>query len=368
MHYGVYVHLPWCRTRCHYCSFNIAIARSPPQRAYTDALLEQWARTRELFEGPPATLFFGGGTPSLHPPEELGRLIEAVGAGFVELEANPEDLDHAPEWRALGVNRLSIGVQSFDARQIRFLNRVHRAEQLAERVRQVTPLFDSWSADLIFGLPDQSLQDLEADLLRLLYTDPPHVSLYGLTAHPGTAFARSVERGRFQVDDDQQATMLDHIVSRLKDAGRPRYEVSNFARPGHRSPHNELVWRGHRYLGLGAGAHGWLPDGRRTVGVADPAHFIATGAWEVEQPRPRQQAIDLIITTMRHVDGLDLQRLTELGFGLDEARLRPHVERGRLRIEGCVALTDEGWMHADGLVSAVVDALETRPPESAALT
>ena len=362
MPYGVYVHLPWCRTRCHYCSFNVHVSSTHPQRAYTDALLARWEACRELLPGPPATLYFGGGTPSLHPPEELRRLIEAIGADFVELEANPEDLDLAPRWREAGVRRLSVGVQSFDARQIRFLNRLHRAAELGRRIRAFGPLFDSWSVDLIFGLPGQTLRDLEGDLSRLLDTDPPHVSLYGLTAHPGTAFARSVDRGRFRLDDEQQADMLEHIVGRLDQAGRHRYEVSNFARPGHRSPHNELVWRGHPYVGLGAGAHGWLPDGRRTVAPADPTQFIEGRAWEEEIPTPHQQAIDLIITMMRHVDGVPLERLRSLGFDLKLPSLRPHVERGGLRLGDSVSVAGPGWMHADGLVFAVVEALTPMPP------
>ena len=357
MRFGVYVHLPWCRTRCHYCSFNVQVRRDPPQRAYTDALLRQWETLAPLFPGPPSTLYLGGGTPSLHPPDQIARLVQGIGAPRVEMEANPEDLHLAPAWAQAGVTRLSVGVQSFDSRQVRFLNRAHDAESLAPRLAPLGDLFRSWSADLIFGMPGQTLGELERDLERLLATDPPHVSLYGLTVHPGTTLERAVTEGRFILDDELQADMLEHIVERLRQAGRPRYEVSNFAREGHRSPHNESTWRGDFYAGLGAGAHGWLPDGRRSVGVRDPDRFIDTGEMQVEWPDRRQAAVDLIITMMRHVDGLPLSRLADLGFDVNRKALEAHSGRGRLRMDDSIALSGRGWMHADALLAEVVGAL-----------
>ncbi len=357
MRFGVYVHLPWCRTRCHHCSFNLQVRQDPPQRAYTDALLRQWDTLAPLFGGPPNTLYLGGGTPSLHPPEQIAQLVRTIGAPHVEMEANPEDLHLAPAWARAGVTRLSVGAQSFDSRQVRFLNRAHDAESLAVRLAPLADLFDSWSVDLIFGMPEQTLDDLERDLEQLLATDPPHVSLYGLTVYPGTALDRAVKEGRVLLDDTVQADMLEHIVERLRKAGRSRYEVSNFALAAHRSSHNESIWRGDFYAGLGAGAHGWLPDGRRTVGVMDPDHFIATRLMKEEWPDRRQAAVDLIITMMRHVDGLPLSRLSALGFDLNRDALTLHQDRGRLHMGDSIALSGRGWMHADALLAAVVDAL-----------
>jgi putative oxygen-independent coproporphyrinogen III oxidase len=355
MRYGVYVHLPWCRTRCHYCSFNVHVSSRPPHEAYTRALLRQWEQLRP--EGAPATLYFGGGTPSLHPPDQLEQIIQAIGAPRVEMEANPEDLAQAPEWARAGVTRLSVGAQTFDPARIRFLNRIHRAEALAERLSPLAGLFESWSADLIFGLPNQTLDELHIDLHRLLGTNPPHVALYGLTAHPGTGFARAIDRGLYRLDDEQQGEMLEHIVARLQEAGLPRYEVSNFARPGHRSLHNEGVWQGHPYIGLGAGAHGLLPDGRRTIGVADPASFIAEGGMSFELPDPRQRAMDHVISAMRHIDGVDPRALKELGFVVDPGPLKPHLDRGTLAVDPSIRLVGEGWMYGDRLIATVAMAL-----------
>lgn len=351
MRYGVYVHVPWCRSRCHYCSFNVHVRQDVPWGAYVDAVLRQWDVLRPA--SAPATLYLGGGTPSLMPGPQLARLVQAVGADFTEMEANPEDLDAMSGWP---VDRLSVGAQTFQNAQMAFLNRRH--PDLPERLRAVRERFSTWSLDLIFGLPGQGLADLDRDLDALMAAEPPHVSLYGLTAHPGTAFHANVERGRFTLDDHQQADMFEHIAERLHASGRPRYEVSNFARPDHRSPHNQLVWRGHPYIGLGAGAHGLMPDGRRTIGQPDPEAFIAApGFSHVEIPSPRQTAVDHLLGAMRHVDGVGVDALEKRGFTIDPRRLTAHLRHRTLTLGDRIALTGRGWLFADRLIADVATAL-----------
>ncbi|MCA9573431.1 MAG: coproporphyrinogen III oxidase family protein, partial [Myxococcales bacterium] len=222
------------------------------------------------FTGDPATLYIGGGTPSRLSADTLLGLVETVGAPDVTVEANPEDLE--PEWLealvAGGVSRVSLGVQSTVPRFARRLGRAHvPAGPAIERLRGSG--LDSWSVDLIFGLPGQTLADLVADLEALLAHEPPHVSLYGLTIEPGTGFARLEARGReMEPDADVWRSMYDHLVERLEAAGLHRYEVSNFARNGHRSAHNALYWQGAPYLAVGPGAHGFAPDGRRWVNAS----------------------------------------------------------------------------------------------------
>lgn len=361
MRYGVYIHLPWCASRCHYCSFNIHLAQRRPEAAYTRALLKQWHAQRALFEGSPETLHFGGGTPSLHPPELLARLVEDIGpTAEVGLEANPSSTspEQVRAWLRAGVTRLSLGIQSFSPRFVRFLNRGHSLEQslaLLDAVAAEQP--PSWSVDLIFGLPEQTLADLDQELNHLLSRRPPHVSLYGLTVEPGTAYARTVTKGRWvPADEGTWEAMYLRVVERLEEQGYERYEVSNFALPGHRSRHNEQYWRYRPYAGLGAGAHGFLPDGRRTVGLEQPEDFIERPlTWaSIERPGAEEALGDLLVSTLRHSEGLPLEMLHAHGWALDAARLQPLLVSGHLLLDArSLRLGPQGWTVADALTARI---------------
>jgi len=338
--YGVYVHLPWCARRCHYCSFNVHVDEARPEAAYTRAVIEQWAALCPAFEGRPSTLAFGGGTPSLHPPALLAEIIDAVGAtAEISLEANPESMN-AEAWLDIGVTRVSVGVQTFDERAVRFLNR-HSVEA-AHRAISAARAFPSWSVDLIFGLPGQDLAAWDRELDVLLAEDPPHASLYGLTVHPGTPYARAVEAGHhLPVDEDTSGAFYERAAERLIGAGLERYEVSNFARPGHRSRHNTHYWSDRPYAGLGAGAHGYLPDGRRTLSAADPATFIAAPTrWHDEAPTPDQAATDRLLAMIRSSDGVP-------NAGFDARVVGDLVDAGLVRADDRVRLNGRGWGLAD---------------------
>lgn len=360
--YGVYVHLPWCERRCHYCSFNVHVDPGRDEGAYTDALMTQWDGLAEAFVGRPATLAFGGGTPSLHPPALLARLIEHIApVGEVSLEVNPESAEHVDAWREAGVTRVSLGVQTLDARFTRFLNRAHDLEashRLIERVAAAG--FRTWSVDLIFGLPDQDLEDLERDLDRLLAHEPPHVSLYGLTAHPGTDYARAVDAGRLvPTDEDTWDDMYTRLIERLHDAGLARYEVSNFARRGHRSEHNQHYWKARPYAGLGAGAHGLMPDGTRTVVPDDPSGFIqAPRTMRLTPSDPHQMAVDRVLSMLRHVDGVPYSALRALGWTFEPAAVARLAAADVLQASpDRVRLVARGWHLADHVTRRLVDAL-----------
>ena len=367
--WGAYVHTPWCRLHCPYCNFNVS-TRPPRWREWVDGLRAEWALRRVRFEGRAATVYLGGGTPSLAPPDVLAEVLSIVPRADdaeITIEANPGDLTHErlAEWRAIGVHRLSLGVQTFDPRFARLLARGHTARQSRELVAMVREAgLSTWNVDVIFALPGQSPADFEADLGAILETAPPHVSLYGLTFEPGTPLTRARDVGRIASPGEADwRAMYDRAVAALEGAGIHRYEVSNFARPGHRSRHNEATWRGGHYVGLGPGAHGFAPDGVRTVGHAALDAWRADPAGVEDRPSPAAAAIDLVLSTLRHIDGLPLGALaSRTGHDLDPTAVDALIRAGLLLRQGDrLALTDAGFPVGDGVVGHVCDALRPLP-------
>lgn len=367
--WGAYVHTPWCRLHCPYCNFNVS-TRPPRWGDWIAGLRAEWAVRRSAFPGEAATLYLGGGTPSLAPVDVLAEVLSIVprAAGAeLTIEANPGDLTPArlAAWRGLGVHRLSLGVQTFNPRFARLLARGHTARQSRELVAMVREAgLSTWNVDVIFALPGQTPADFDEDLSAILETDPPHVSLYGLTFEPGTPLTRARDRGRLADPDEADwRAMYDRAVLALESAGIHRYEVSNFARDGHRSRHNEATWRGGAYVGLGPGAHGFAPDGTRTEGHADLDAWRADPMGTVEHPTPAAAAVDLVLSTLRHVDGLHLDALrTRTRHSLDPGTINGLVRAGLLTRGGDrLALSRAGFPLGDGVVARVCAALRPLP-------
>lgn len=267
---GVYLHLPFCERVCPYCDFAVVAAR--PLEAEVEAryveglLLELAARTADFAGRRLASVYFGGGTPSLFGAASIERLVSAVRDAFsatgpieTTLELNPSTVEQArlPAFRAAGIDRLSIGIQSFDDTQLKRLGRAHRAAVATSTLAAARAAgFDNLSMDLIFAGPGQRLEALDRDLDSLLEWQPEHVSTYELTFEPATPFGRALEAGRLEAcDEDRAAEMIEHIEARLERAGYERYEISSYAKPGRRSQHNARYWQRYAVLGLGLGAH-----------------------------------------------------------------------------------------------------------------
>lgn len=374
MTWGVYVHVPWCRRRCPYCAFYVEVDRGGDRAPFVDRALAEAEFRGAPFRalGPPATVFFGGGTPSRLPADELARLLRGLApapGAEVSIEVNPEDVDDAWVAAAIaaGVTRPSLGIQTLDPKFARLLNRACTVNEATETLGRIARAgFASWSLDLIFALPGQTLADLDADLDRLLAHDPPHVSLYGLTFEPETPFARARDRGRLtEPDDGLWREMYAHLVARLAAAGLRRYEVSNFARPGHESRHNLGYWTDRPYLGLGPSAHGYRPDGSRYANVRDLAAWSADGdpTAEADPPDPDTRALDLLVSAIRGVGGVPLARLAALGFTLDPAAIAALGALVRATPDA-VALDGDGWFVADAVTQRLADALRPAPPRS----
>lgn len=287
---ALYVHVPFCRSKCPYCDFYSVTAQSPELARYPELLqrhLEQ-AQTRRDLQTPLATVFFGGGTPSLLPAPGIGRLLEALAKrpGFtprveISLEANPGTvtLETLQGYRAAGINRLSFGIQTLNPEALQLLGRRHAPQQAVAAVHQARHAgFDSISCDLMFGLPGQTPEDLLQDLQAVLLLEPDHLSCYGLAVEDDTPFHHLHRSGGLSLPGEEAYRQLYLAIHHhLLAAGFDHYEISNYARPGHACRHNLVYWRRQAYLGIGAGAHsfhaaGW---GERRAVPADLAGYTA---------------------------------------------------------------------------------------------
>jgi putative oxygen-independent coproporphyrinogen III oxidase len=337
---SLYVHLPWCLKKCPYCDFNsheVSQAVSPGaggahlstevENRYLDALRADLESVLPQVWGRRVyTVFIGGGTPSLFSPAGIDRLLADIRARLpleadaeITLEANPGtfEKDRFRAFREAGVNRLSIGVQSFDDAKLTALGRVHSGDQARAAIAEAATCFDTFNIDLMYALPGQSLADLQHDLTTALSFQPPHLSLYHLTMEPNTRFATQPPAGL--PDDDTAFDMLDHLVAVTAEAGLQRYEVSAYARAGHQSRHNLNYWMFGDYIGIGAGAHGKIsfPDRIvRQVRWREPRTYMEQAL--AGQPCSNEHEIDLrsrgfefMMNALRLKDGFELSRFTE---------------------------------------------------------
>jgi len=343
---SLYVHLPWCVRKCPYCDFNSHPAgAAPPRGRYVEALCRDLEAEATAAGGRPLeTVFLGGGTPSLFEGAEIGRILDAVRTHYrlaagaeITMEANPGSVERhrLDRYREAGVNRLSIGAQSFDAATLHRLGRVHGPAEIAAAVADARRAgFDNLNLDLMFALPGQTAELAAADLERALALEPEHLSYYQLTLEPNTVF-----NSRPPADlpgEDEAAAIHDRALARLEAAGFARYEVSAFARGGRRCRHNLNYWRFGDYLAAGAGAHAKLsgPEGvvRRYRKPAHPLAYIE--ALESGRPSRRDERrvdgdeliFEFMLNALRLAEGFTEAGL-ERATGLDPARARPGLER-----------------------------------------
>ncbi|MCB1740675.1 MAG: radical SAM family heme chaperone HemW [Gammaproteobacteria bacterium] len=342
---GLYVHLPWCVRKCPYCDFNSHVARDGvPERVYLEAVRRDLELEARRARGRPIhAVFIGGGTPSLFSADAIGRLLESMAGWFelgpeteVTLEANPGTVDAGrfAEFRACGVTRLSIGVQSFDDDALRSLGRIHdarAAHDALERARSAG--FERVNVDLMYGLPTQTADAAQRDVRAALAHGPTHLSHYQLTLEPGTVFER---RPPELPDDDCIVDMLQRCQDDLQMAGFEHYEVSAYALPGARCAHNLNYWRYGDYLGVGAGAHGKLSDARhdrieRTVKLRGPQAYMQALTRSVRNARdpsdaalesfstvpPEERIFEFMLNALRLVDGFEPALLSaRTGFSI----------------------------------------------------
>ncbi len=332
---GLYVHIPFCRRACHYCDFHFSTQLGGMSELMAAIEAEARLRAGELEGTPLHTIYLGGGTPSLLSIKDLSSIFRTFGQVFlldsvheITLEANPEDVTpgRLRQWRDLGINRLSVGIQTFHEATLTSLNRAHNSGQ-AHRALELLSKSDypTWTADLMFALPSTTEGHWQADLSNLLAYEPSHLSVYGLTIEEKTALGKWQAQGKFEAaSETRYADEFLAIRGALQAAGYEHYEISNYAKPRHRAQHNSGYWNAMDCLGLGPGAHGTI-GAVRSINPSNNAFYLkalSSGQLPTEREAlsPRDRANEWLLTRLRTAEGLDLVHFSA-HFGLN---LREH--------------------------------------------
>jgi len=368
---GIYVHIPFCKKRCTYCDFHFSTTFSTYREKLIQAIcLELSLRSSELMNVPIHSLYFGGGTPSLLTAEELQSIVHSVRLNYqllehaeITFEVNPEDanVDNLKAWKEAGINRLSIGLQSFQASDLSWMNRSHSTDEGEMAVRMAQEQgFDNISIDLIYGLPDLSNEQWLHHLERALQLNVQHISAYCLTIESKTALEHFVNNGKLKrPTEDQQGEQFDLLVRTLKQAGFEQYEISNFAKDQKYARHNSSYWNFTTYVGVGPSAHSFNGNQRRWNIANNSKYYQQVGKdddwFEEETLSPTEKWNEFFLTGLRTKWGVLNENIDDLGgMTADEHKLlTTYVETGFIfEEEDRLVLTEKGKLQADGIASA----------------
>lgn len=370
---GIYLHIPYCKKACHYCNFHFSTSTQ-----YSDemvqCLLTEISLQKDYTGGQAVeTIYFGGGTPSLLPASDIAQLLDEIRRHFtvvpdaeITLEANPDDLtcQVLKDLRSVGVNRLSIGIQSFFEEDLKWMNRAHDALQAIECLEDaIAEGFHNISIDLIYGGPTLTDERWQQNVAKALELGIPHLSCYALTVEPGTALDHAIQRNKMPaIDPDRAAQHFEMLMRWLEAAGYEHYEISNFAKPGMHSRHNSSYWQGKPYLGIGPSAHSFNGQSRQW-NVANNSLYMqsirkGTMPFEKEILSPQMALNEYIMISLRTAAGCDLAAAATR-FGKDQVKLLQKaadefVQKGWMETDGqTMRLTREGKFFADGIAAAL---------------
>ncbi|MER3447617.1 MAG: coproporphyrinogen III oxidase [Candidatus Dadabacteria bacterium] len=384
MPFGVYVHIPYCVKKCPYCDFNsYGVGKRVPEKEYTESILKELDLYRGSIEGVPiSSIFFGGGTPSLFSPESIGKitgeilkLASPLDAVEVSLEVNPKtaNLGKLSGLRDAGINRISVGVQSFSERKLKLLGRINTPDNSRRILDDIVKAgFDNFNLDLMFGVSFETIDEWRVDLEEALRFNTTHISAYCLTVEDNTEFGILYSNGKLPLlDEDALTEMLSFTSGFLENNDYRRYEISNFAKPGFECRHNLLYWKGEDYIGLGAGAHSHIsssrlsPWGVRWANLNNPDVYMKA---VLEGKRPlafteyleKEEAIeDKILMGLRLQEGISLTSIKErFGIKLRSDKLDSLIDGGFLVLSGdLIRLSRNGVLVSNELIMRVIDSL-----------
>jgi oxygen-independent coproporphyrinogen III oxidase len=372
---GIYIHIPFCRQACTYCNFHFSTTLGQKEQLL-NALQQEIILTTQHQTGVEKidTIYIGGGTPSLLTAAEINNILLSIKRSFtlnqeaeITLEANPDDItkEALSQWLQLGINRLSVGLQSFNEAELKWMNRAHNARQSLQSINDISAAgFLNFSVDLIYGSPLLSNDDLIKNVQTVISKNIPHVSAYALTVEPKTALHALISKKKSApVDEARQAEQFYHLVQMMEMAGYEQYEISNFAKPGFRSRHNSSYWQGKKYYGFGPAAHSFDGKNIRRWNVANNSLYIKSiekklVPFEEEILTPTQQLNERIMISLRTMEGLDLHKInTEFGEHLSmEIERNANLfirDKKLLHVQNKLVLTKEGKFFADGIAAAL---------------
>jgi len=367
---GIYIHIPFCRKACHYCNFHFSTTHHQIQPMM--AAIEKEALLQSSYlQDPIETVYFGGGTPSILSIEDLQKLLtvirneyQIVPTAEITIETNPDDFQEEKliAWKQLGINRLSIGIQSFFDADLQWMNRAHSSQQAEQCIKMAKAAgFDNITIDLIYGTPTLSDEAWKENVDKAISLGIDHISCYALTVEPKTGLDKMIQQKKIAaVDPDKQARHFSLLMHWLADAGFEHYEISNFSKPGKKSKHNSNYWNGVDYLGLGPSAHSFNGKSRQW-NIANNALYIQSLAkdqvpFEIETLTPMQQLNEYIMTSLRTMEGLSLDKVivnwseNELAQIVQIAQ-KPITQGYMILKENHLILTNEGRLMADGIAS-----------------
>ena len=368
---GIYIHVPFCKKACHYCNFHFS-TQLQLKSDLVAAICKEALLRKEFLQEPVDTIYFGGGTPSLLSDSELNDILNTLNKYYsisstieITLEANPDDInmEKLKLWNTAGINRLSIGIQSFFEEDLQWMNRAHNAQQAKHCIELAQNAgFYNLTIDLIYGTPGLTHQRWKQNIETALTLDVPHLSCYALTVEPNTALDTMIRKGtKEEVDTDHQATHFNLLTQTLEDAGFEHYEISNFAKPGFRSKHNSSYWQGKPYLGLGPSAHSFDGHVNRQWNISNNPLYISSLQqgiipFEYETLTIVQRINEYLMTSLRTMEGISLH-LIEKKWGekkKDEIlkSAQPHLTQQNIQLQDQhIILTAQGKFLADGIAS-----------------
>lgn len=365
---GIYIHIPFCKQACHYCNFHFVTSLRQKDELVSALVKEIQLRSDYLENEKVETIYFGGGTPSLLTITELSLLLDTIRQSFnvdmeaeITIETNPDDITEEilAGWKEAGINRLSIGVQSFYDEDLQWMNRAHSSSQAVSSLQLAVRYFNNITADLIYGSPQLTNEKWEKNVQSLLAMNIPHLSCYALTVEPKTPLAKMIKEHRSEnINPDKQSEQFLLLMQWMEEAGYEHYEISNFAKPGWRSRHNSSYWSGKKYIGIGPSAHSFNGD-ERQWNIANNNHYIdainkGEVPFEKEVLTPMNKRNEYIMTSLRTLEGLNLDQINEEDRSMLLSTARRFLESGLLRKENnSLILTREGKLLADGIASSL---------------